>query len=457
MSVTDALIIGAGPFGLSISAHLHELGVDHVIVGRTMDTWRSHMPAGMNLKSEPYASVIASPKPGSDIAAYSAAHGLDYVDRVGPLPLKQFLGYADWFAEKFVPDVRDLTVTKVTAHGDGFKVEFAEAEPIVTRQVIVATGVLPHRYVPDELSDLPADLVTHASDHDNLARFQGRQVAVIGAGQSALETAALLNEQGAVVRLIARRPALEFVTANPQHLTTAGRIQRPVTQLCEGWWCVLWSTPALFRLLPEDKRVLHARTVLGPSGSWWLRDRIEGQVDVLTNHRLGEATPRDGGVRLTLDGQGTAARFNGLAGVAVDVKRPRLLVEGDEHVMIELSRIDIVGRPIFVEAPGAFDPPRTRSDKSLARYGRKGGQQSGRAHACGETEFLRIGAPGRLNRLSHDRFSNFGLRRRAGAVQDRFCNALLFASPSWRGSEATKPSRLSRVKIGTDCFASRMP
>ena len=130
MSVTDALIIGAGPFGLSISAHLHDLGVDHVIVGRTMDTWRTHMPAGMNLKSEPYASVIASPKRGSDIAAYSAAHGLDYVDRVGPLPLTQFLGYADWFAEKFVPDVRDLTVTKVTADGDEFKVEFAEAEPI---------------------------------------------------------------------------------------------------------------------------------------------------------------------------------------------------------------------------------------------------------------------------------------------------------------------------------------
>ena len=82
MSVTDALIIGAGPFGLSISAHLRHLGVDHVIVGRTMDTWRSHMPAGMNLKSEPYGSTIASPKPGYDISTYSAAHGLDYIDRV---------------------------------------------------------------------------------------------------------------------------------------------------------------------------------------------------------------------------------------------------------------------------------------------------------------------------------------------------------------------------------------
>ena len=123
-----------------------------------------------------------------------------------PLPLRHFLGYADWFAEQLVPDVRDLTVTKVTTHGGGFKVEFAEAEPIVTRQVVVATGVLPHRYLPDELSALPSDFVTHASDHHSLAPFQGRRIAVIGAGQSALETAALLHEQGADVHLVARGP-----------------------------------------------------------------------------------------------------------------------------------------------------------------------------------------------------------------------------------------------------------
>jgi FAD-dependent urate hydroxylase len=302
MPVTDALIIGAGPFGLSISAHLRELGVDHVIVGRTMDTWRSHMPAGMYLKSEPYGSVIASPKPGYEISTYSATHGLDYIDRVQPLSLKHLLSYADWFAEQLVPDVRDLTVTKVTTHDGGFKVEFAEAEPIVTRQVVVATGVLPHRYLPDELSGLPSDLVTHASDHHSLVPFQGRRVAVIGAGQSALETAALLHEQGAAVQLIARGPGPLWVTPNPEHVTLMGQIRRPVMRLCEGWWCVLAATPAMFRLLPLDKRVTFARTFLGPSGAWWLRDRVEGVIDVLTNHRVREATPQGSGVRLTLDG-----------------------------------------------------------------------------------------------------------------------------------------------------------
>ncbi len=302
MSVTDALIIGAGPFGLSISAHLRELGVDHIIVGRTMDTWRTHMPAGMCLKSEPYASVIAAPKRGYDLSTYSAAHGLDYADRVGPLPLGQFLGYADWFAEQLVPDVRDLTVTKVTANGDGFTVEFAEAESIVARQVIVATGVLPHRYLPDELSGLSSDLVTHAADHSTLAPFQGRRVAVIGAGQSALETAALLHEQGTDVHLVVRRPAIEWADGNPEHVTLAGQVRRPVTQLCEGWWCVFANTPSVFRLLPADQRVTFVRRFLGPSGSWWLRDRIEGVVDVLTSTRVGEAAAQGSGVRLTLGG-----------------------------------------------------------------------------------------------------------------------------------------------------------
>ena len=305
MPVTDALIIGAGPYGLSISAHLRDLGVDHVIVGRTMDTWRTHMPTGMNLKSEPYASVISAPKPGYDIATYSGAHGFDYVDRVGPVPLDRLLGYSDWFASQLVPGVRDIIVTKVSADGNRFKVEFSDAEPITARQVIVATGVLPHRYVPDELSGLSADLVTHTSDHHDLSPFQGRRVAVVGAGQSAIETAALLHEAGADVHLVARGSKLKWVGPNPEHITLAGKIRRPPTKLCEGWKCVGGYNPGLFRLLPENKRVFYARTALGPSGSWWLRDRIEGRVEVLTSHHVRKSAAEGSGVRLFLDGPAT--------------------------------------------------------------------------------------------------------------------------------------------------------
>src|SRR5690242_2372290 len=166
-----------------------------------VNPWRNHMPLGLFLKSEPYGSVISAPGRGYDVATYARLHGLDgYVDRVGPLSLDRFLGYADWFTGQLVPDIRDLTVTSVVPAGDGFKVEFAEEVPAFTRQVIVATGVLPYAYIPGELSGLPPDLMTHTAVHDRLDQFSGRRVAVVGAGQSALQTAALLHEAGAEVQ-----------------------------------------------------------------------------------------------------------------------------------------------------------------------------------------------------------------------------------------------------------------
>jgi thioredoxin reductase len=302
MSSTDVVVIGAGPYGLSISAHLRTLGVQHVIVGRTMDTWRTRMPTGMFLKSEPYGSTFPAPRDGYDIADFHKSHGLDYVARLGPLSLERLLGYADWYAEQLVPDVLDDTVTGVTAVDGGFRVTFAQASPVVSRQVVIATGVQPYAYIPAELASLPSGLVSHTIDHHELDEFRGRKVAVVGAGQSALETAALLHEQGVDVRVVARTPALFWNKRNREHVSAIGRIRTPVNNLCEGWHCTFWNTPAAFRRLPRDMQVTKARTFLGPAGSWWLRERVDGVVEVLTGHRVRNAEPNGSGVRLTLDG-----------------------------------------------------------------------------------------------------------------------------------------------------------
>jgi FAD-dependent urate hydroxylase len=302
MSADGVLVVGAGPFGLSISAHLRSLGVDHRIVGRPLDTWRAHMPAGMNLKSEFYASDISAPARGYDLATYCKSRRLDYVERVEPLSLERFLGYGDWYTGQLVPDVTDACVTRVSAVDGGFRVEFSDAEAATVQQVVLATGVLPYFHIPGELSGMPADLVSHTKDHHNLGSFSGRRVAVIGAGQSALETAALLHEAGAQVHLIARRPAISWPDPNPEHVTAFGHIRRPVTKLCEGWRCAFWATPSAFQLLPEDIRVSKARSVLGPAGIWWLKDRVEGVIDVMADHRVTRAEPSGRGVRLYLDG-----------------------------------------------------------------------------------------------------------------------------------------------------------
>jgi thioredoxin reductase len=359
MATSDVLVIGAGPFGLSISAHLRHHGVEHTIVGRPMDTWRTHMPLGMFLKSEPYGSVISAATRGYDIATYATLHGFDdYVDRVGPLSLERFLGYANWFTDQLVPDVRDLTVTNVTPEDGGFKVEFAEEAPAFARQVIVATGLLPYMHIPAELSGLPSDLMTHSSVHDRLDQFSGRRVVVIGAGQSALQTGALLQEAGAEVQVVARRHDLIWEEAVAQELRLPDYILRPPSKLCEGWGCAFADSPDAFRLLPESVRVRKALTSFGPKGAWWLRDRVEDVVEVLTGHQLKSAEPHGSGVRLHLDGskRSSIEADHVIAGTGfrIDVSRLTYLSQEIQTGLTTRGNCPLVNRAGESTIPGMY-------------------------------------------------------------------------------------------------------
>jgi hypothetical protein len=300
MRASEVLIIGAGPFGLSISTHLRARGVDHLIVGRTMDTWRAHMPAGMYLKSEPYGSDMSSPQAGYDLEGYCRSERIDGIGRGIPLSLGRFLDYSDWYIKQLVPDVSDVTVTEIKAADGGFRVAFADAEPVAAKNVVVATGVLPHVHIAPELSGLPRELVSHTSDHRLFDNFNGRHVAVVGAGSSALETAALLHEAGCEVQLVVRCPDSPIwgTRALPLNLVTQLRNNK----LCEGWKCPLWNSPTLFRMLPQNVRVEKARTVLGPLGAWWLKPRVEGVIEILGKTHVRSAEPSGSGVKLLLEG-----------------------------------------------------------------------------------------------------------------------------------------------------------
>jgi thioredoxin reductase len=358
MPTHEALIIGAGPFGLSISAHLRSLGVEHRVVGRPMDTWRSNMPAGMNMRSEPYGSDMAAPQAGYDVATYCRNHGLDYVDRLGPLSMERFLEYADWFAQQLVPDLDDLTVTNIAVIDGGFRVSFADAEAVTSRCVVVATGVLPYANIPSELSGLSPDLVTHTTQHHRLHPFRGHSVAVVGSGQSALETAALLHEIGADAQLVMRRPAINWLEPNPKTLSRIGHVRRPVNKLCEGWHCAVWNSPAIFGRLPRELRIAKARTVLGPAGAWWLKDRIEGVVDVRSATHLRGAVSVGSGVRLLLDSpERTTIDVDHIiagTGFRVDVARLPFLPEGLRARISTLNGYPTVTRAGESSVPGLY-------------------------------------------------------------------------------------------------------
>jgi hypothetical protein len=302
---TNVVVIGAGPNGLSTAAHLTEAGVERRVFGRTMDAWRSNMPAGMFLKSEPYGSDLCAPNPGYLLGDYCRKAGEEYHARVVPVSVERFISYGSWFADQLVPDVEDVEVVSLSQAPAGFLLRTAEGDQIRAARVVVSTGITPFAQLPTQLEGLPSEVVTHTSAHSDLTGFAGKEVLVLGAGQSALETAALLHEHGAQVKLVMRQDwGIFWLDPNPlSPPTRLERLRRPVVRLCEGWFCWRYDRLGdLYRFLPADSRVNRAFNTLGPAGAWWLRERVEGKVPVLLGHSLVGAEACGDRVRLHLNG-----------------------------------------------------------------------------------------------------------------------------------------------------------
>lgn len=302
--VLPAVVIGAGPYGLSTAAHLQRLPIPVRVFGDPMDTWRHRMPAGMFLKSEPFASDLSAPAPGHTLADYCRTIGVRPLDDWEPVPVDLFIDYGLWFAKEHVPEIEQVRVTRVEREGSAFRVTLASGEVFAAAVVVVASGVEPFPHVPEELAGLEQDLVSHASRHHDLSDFAGRKVAVIGAGQSALEGAALLAEAGADVEIYVRGKKVIFdgdPIMGPVHWTH--RILKPKAPLGDGWSHVAFSRGgAAFRHLPKNLRLHLVRTILGPFGSWWLRDRVLGKIPIHTERPVLGVTPVDGRALLRLGG-----------------------------------------------------------------------------------------------------------------------------------------------------------
>ena len=285
----DVAVIGAGPYGLATGAHLRSRGVDVAVFGQTMSSWREAMPAGMLLKSELAASNISSPEPETGIG--------DYINRtkavVGAdprrIPVETFIDYGTWFANSQLADTRrDEMIRALSRNGDTFRLDLESGAAVNARAVVVAAGHRMHARMPAELEGVAADsdLVSHTSEHSDLGTFRDRRVAVIGAGQSALETVALLHELGASPVLIVRRPAVDW-DLPPHAPTLLYRMRRPISGLGPGWPKRILETHAeLVRPMPAATRHYLLRAVLGPSGACWLRDRVEPYVETHVDSRV---------------------------------------------------------------------------------------------------------------------------------------------------------------------------
>jgi len=358
----DVAVIGAGPYGLALSAHLRSAGVDYRQFGIPMRLWKETMPKGMFLKSQGFASNISDPDGTHTLEAFCKKTNHPYASYGLPVSLENFVNYGQWFRAERGLEIEESTVTDVTPAGAGFELTVGGIDRVRARRVVVAIGVEAFAHVAEPLSALPSDLCTHSSAHQDLAVFNGQEVIVVGAGQSALETAALLHENGASVQILVRKGTVAWNgTPLAPDRPLLQRVREPESGLGSGLATWFYSNhPELFRRLPSKTRVYRARTALGPAGAVWLRPRVEDQFPLLLGHTVTSATAQDGRVRLTVARAGQSSRefeadhVIAATGYRTDLRRLPFLSETLQSRLATLAGSPVVGRDYQSSVPGLY-------------------------------------------------------------------------------------------------------
>ena len=209
-------IVGAGPYGLSIAAHLRARGIQHRIFGRPMVTWLNHMPKSMLLKSDGFASNLSAPAGDHTLRSYCLSHGISYDDYDIPVALTTFTDYALDFQRRFVPEVDERLLTELASRDGGFTLRLEGGERLHAHRVVLAVGISHFDHVPEGLKEHAGRFVSHSSAWKEVSQFLNSDVTIIGGGSSALELAAALHEAGAKARLVIRAPAIRFDSRTPR-------------------------------------------------------------------------------------------------------------------------------------------------------------------------------------------------------------------------------------------------
>jgi len=338
----EVAIVGAGPYGLSIAAYLAGAGIPFRIFGTPMQSWQSRMPVGMHLKSDGFASSLYDPKSELTLGKYSASLGLPYQDVGYPVPIETFINYGHAFQKRFVGNLERTDVTKLRKDDGGFQLTTASGEELRANSVVVAVGITHFGYVPPPLSDLDAAYVTHSSEHCDVGRLRGKSVAIVGAGASAVDLAALMHQAGVDVQLIARRAAIAFHDP-PKPRSLLESVIAPRSGLGLGWKSRLCTdAPLLFHAMPLKLRLRAVQRHLGPAPGWFVKDKVVGLVPLHLSTQLKGAVVSGNRVQLRLEGANSGPRtleFDHVVagtGYRIDLQRLKFL---DQHLRTELRTV----------------------------------------------------------------------------------------------------------------------
>lgn len=359
-SVVDVGILGAGPYGLSIAAHLGKRKISYRIFGRPMQSWQTMMPKGMLLKSDGFASSLYDPDGAFTLEDYCAEKGLPYAHVGIPVPLETFVNYGLEFQKRFVPKLEPVNIVSVKRAAQGFEMETENGEKVLARRVVIAAGITHFGYLPPILADLPREFVSHSSAYGDLSHFKGRKVAVLGGGSSAIDIAALLHEAGAETQVIARRSRIAFHDPPKDSRSLIERIQWPRSGLGLGWklrFCT--DAPLAFHALPQDLRLRIVKSFLGPAPGWFVREKVEGKIPIHLNAELQRAEVKGNQLELIFGRNGSSRQITvdsiiSGTGYRVALTRLKFLDESLRGEIKTLQDSPVLGRNFDSSVPGLY-------------------------------------------------------------------------------------------------------
>jgi FAD-dependent urate hydroxylase len=318
----DVVVLGAGPYGLSAGAHLRNIkGLEVRVFGEPMDFWKSHMPEGMLLRSPWAASNLSDPKSALSFDAYSEAKATT-VPR--PIPLESFVDYGLWFQKQAVPEIDRRKITRIETAPNGFRLLLDDGEQLQTRRVVIAAGIAPFARRPAAFDGLPRELVTHVADGKEVRSFNGKRVAVIGAGQSALESAALIHEAGGDVEVIMRAPAIHWLgwRARMAKLGPVANIFYSKFDIGPAGVSRIVAIPDSVKFFPRSMQDGFRKRALRPAGSRWLIDRFKN-IRVTTGSSVESAKASGEKLQLRLNDGSTRDLDHALLGTGYQVNVDR--------------------------------------------------------------------------------------------------------------------------------------
>jgi pyridine nucleotide-disulfide oxidoreductase len=391
VSDTDVAILGAGPYGLAAAAHLRQAGIDIRVMGDPMSFWRG-MPTGMLLRSNWTATCMADYRGPLSLDAFCASTGAR-IDR--PVPLARFIEYGMWVQQRVVPDLdRRLVETLVPDRGR-FRLLLADGSRLDARRVIVAAGIKLFASRPAYAERLPPEVVSHTGDHQGFDRFSGARVLVVGGGQSALESAALLHESGAKAEVVVRKDHLNWLHGG-KYQRMLGRLAPLVyapTDVGPMGLSRLVAAPELFRRLPHPIQEQLAYRSIRPAGAAWLINRLQN-MPITLNQSVASVrmTSRGLDVRFADGGTRTVDHLLLGTGYRVDITRYRFLAPSLLAHLCRVNGYPLLGPGMESSVPGLHfvGAPAAWSFGPIMRFV-SGGWYTGRALARAMTDSWRSG------------------------------------------------------------------